>query len=239
MKRALVTLIGFALIAVLAGPAEPDLSFERQSCQKAVRILADTLMGVLSDTLEEEGPEAAVYVCSEIAPEAAQRISKETGYEVGRTALKVRNPENAPDAWEKKVLEEFGSKAAKGQKPETLEYIEVVREGEHRVLRYMKAIPTGGPCVTCHGSDVETGLLETIQAQYPQDQATGFKEGDLRGAFTIRRILPEPEEEPEAGPSEEAKPAPAEAEKAPAPAAKETPEAEPAPVKEESSEVGK
>ena len=33
-------------------------------------------------------------------------------------------------------------------------------------------------------------LVELIDRHYPQDQAHGFREGDLRGAFTLSRALP-------------------------------------------------
>jgi len=58
------------------------------------------------------------------------------------------------------------------------------------VGRYMKAIPTGPQCVVCHGENVAPALAETIQRLYPDDQATGFAPGDLRGAFTVTVELP-------------------------------------------------
>ena len=52
-------------------------------------------------------------------------------------------------------------------------------------FRYMKAIPMGAvPCLTCHGAP-EPALNAEILRLYPQDRATGFAPGDLRGAFTV------------------------------------------------------
>jgi hypothetical protein len=47
-------------------------------------------------------------------------------------------------------------------------------------------------CVTCHGtaSDIPATLAEKIRAEYPQDQATGYSVGKLRGAAVISRPLP-------------------------------------------------
>ncbi len=56
-------------------------------------------------------------------------------------------------------------------------------DGEY--FRYMKAIPMQGQCAACHGGRVNPELYQTIHALYPQDQATGFHVGDMRGAFTI------------------------------------------------------
>ena len=51
----------------------------------------------------------------------------------------------------------------------------------------MKAIPAGAVCLTCHGNDIDPELKAQIDAFYPEDRATGFKLGALRGAFTISR----------------------------------------------------
>ncbi len=213
MKRLLIVLVVLTLFAAAAAAPDPELERELPGVRQASKIFTSSLSAVLSDSLEEEGAVEAIGVCQETAPEIAKNIFKETGYEVGRTALKVRNAENAPDAWEKKILKSFDKKMAKGTDPSGLEHIEIVTEGEDRVVRYMKAIPTGGFCLTCHGSDLELDLAEKIGELYPKDQATGFKEGKLRGALTIRKVLePLPEEpavEPEeVAPKEEVKPAP-------------------------------
>lgn len=61
-----------------------------------------------------------------------------------------------------------------------------VEEQGGAAFRYMRAIPTGGVCLACHGSDIAPEVKAAIAAAYPQDQATGFKMGQLRGAFSIR-----------------------------------------------------
>jgi hypothetical protein len=38
----------------------------------------------------------------------------------------------------------------------------------------------------CHGSDVPEAVAEAIAKRYPQDRATGYSAGDLRGAFVVR-----------------------------------------------------
>jgi len=49
----------------------------------------------------------------------------------------------------------------------------------------MKAIPMRAePCLLCHGAP-EPALKAEIDRLYPQDQATGFRPGELRGAFTV------------------------------------------------------
>ncbi|MEX2498681.1 MAG: DUF3365 domain-containing protein [Wenzhouxiangellaceae bacterium] len=45
-------------------------------------------------------------------------------------------------------------------------------------------------CVICHGESIAPELAETIKQLYPQDQATGFAPGELRGAFSVTVELP-------------------------------------------------
>ena len=52
----------------------------------------------------------------------------------------------------------------------------------------MKPIPTVGLCVTCHGGDVSEKITQRINFLYPNDLATGFSVGDIRGAFTLQKI---------------------------------------------------
>ena len=139
--------------------------------------------------MKEGGPARAIEVCRDRAPKVASEISGESGWTVARTALKVRNPKNAPDAWEKKVLEEFAARAAAGEDVATLERSEVVEAGGTRAFRFMKAIRTGEPCLACHGASIRPDLAAKVKALYPEDSATGFSAGGLRGAFTLSKKL--------------------------------------------------
>lgn len=148
-----------------------------------------TLKGELMQGMAEGGPETAIVICSEKAPALSAKIAKEKGWQVGRTSLKPRNPDNTPDEWERKTLESFEQKKNDGADPKTLE-AETQIDGEE--YRYMKAIPTAALCLTCHGQDITPSLQTKLKTLYPQDQAIGYQEGDLRGAFTLRRALPTP-----------------------------------------------
>ena len=70
-----------------------------------------------------------------------------------------------------------------------LEVYDTATQDGKPVFRYMKAIPTQKPCLTCHGPNVSEPLGKTIAEFYPDDQATGFSLGELRGAFTIVQPL--------------------------------------------------
>jgi Protein of unknown function (DUF3365) len=174
-----------AACGTAADAAEPD-SAQVGEARAVVKELGQSLKSRLMEAIKDRGPIAAIGVCKMIAPALAEKTGAAHGLKVGRTALRVRNPANAPDAWERGVLEDFAAQVKAGKDPSKLEYAEtVVDAGGGATFRYMKAIPMAAePCLMCHGAP-EPLLKAEIMRLYPQDQATGFRPGDLRGAFTV------------------------------------------------------
>lgn len=160
------------------------------AARAAVKGLGETLKEQLVAAIRTGGAVSAIGVCRTIAPAISEEQSRKHDLVVGRTALKVRNPANAPDAFERRVLEEFARKVESGADPASLEHAEIVTEAGKRQYRYMKAIPAAAePCLACHGSNLQAELQAEILRLYPDDQATGFAAGDLRGAFTTTQTL--------------------------------------------------
>lgn len=188
-----VLLAGFPCVAThaqSAGPTAPDS--ELVSAARAVAMeLGGKLKGQLEAALKADGPVAALGVCKTVAPAIASDLASTYGGKVGRTALKVRNPANTADDFEKEVLQRFIAEGANGADISKLEHAEVVEQEGKRVFRYVKAIPMAAtPCAACHGTAVAPELLQTIRDLYPDDQAVGFSPGEIRGAFTITKPLP-------------------------------------------------
>ena len=50
-------------------------------------------------------------------------------------------------------------------------------------------IAADAPCLACHGSKIAPEVSDKLKALYPKDQATGYKTGDIRGAFSIRQTM--------------------------------------------------
>ncbi len=168
-----------------------DIQDRSAASRAAVKEFAGTLQGELQAAMQAGGPVNALGVCREKAPAIAADISKAKGWRVTRTSLKMRNAENAPDAWEKKVLQDFEKRKAAGEDPAKLEYAETVMGGGKQEFRYMKAImiPEGAPCLACHGGNIAPEVAAKLKVLYPDDQATGYKTGDVRGAFSIRQPM--------------------------------------------------
>lgn len=182
------------IIALMAGPAAANgtESADVAEARQIIQSFAQTLKGRLSTAISESGPVHAVGVCNVDAPRIAEEHEAASDWSVARTSLKVRNPDNAPDPWERRVLESFAQRAAAGEDLATMEHVETVDTDGRKMLRYMKAIPMGGePCTTCHGSELDPELAARIDELYPEDQARGFEPGELRGAFTLARPVQE------------------------------------------------
>ncbi len=166
---------------------------ELETRSKQSRIVVSDFMLLLKTELKaamkQGGPTNAIQVCKNKAPQIAADISAKNGWRVARTSLKLRNPHNEPDAWELKVLQEFEKRKAAGEEFKTLEYAEIVTTDGKQQFRYMKAIPTGEVCLKCHGSNIAPEVAATLDNFYPKDQARGFKEGDIRGAFTVTQPM--------------------------------------------------
>ncbi len=183
-----VCAVGAVATAALADPVVDEA---RGKARAAVAGLGESLKQQLSAALKAGGPKAALDVCADIAPAMTSGVAESHGLEISRTALKVRNPDNAADDFEQRVLEEFAARLAGGEDPAALEHGEIVTEDGDKEYRFMKAIPMAAePCLVCHGPSIEPALAAEIKDIYPEDQATGFKPGDLRGAFSVRFPVP-------------------------------------------------
>lgn len=147
--------------------------------------LGSELKAELGSALKAGGPVGAIAVCKSKAPEIAARLSRESGADVGRTALRVRNPANAPDDFETLLLQQFSSELASGKFEPPLQAAVEINRGGMIERRYMQALPMDAVCVTCHGPALAPELAAVIAREYPQDAATGFEPGQLRGAISI------------------------------------------------------
>jgi hypothetical protein len=188
MLASCVACCALAVLPTVATATTPDTD----DWSARSRVLADQLVGrlklELQQALQAGGPVAAIDVCRTRAPAIAAELSTESGAQVGRTALRVRNPANAPDELERKVLLQFkdelaAAKSAPTGPPEAVFELATPQGVEHR---YMRAIPLQPPCVMCHGKALAPDVAAAIERLYPDDAATGFEPGELRGAVTVR-----------------------------------------------------
>ncbi|MDG4597230.1 MAG: DUF3365 domain-containing protein [Candidatus Contendobacter sp.] len=189
MRATSILVLGAALAA---GPAlarqpsdiPPEVVVSRHVAQTFGTLLKDTLQ----QAIQSGGPVNGIAVCHEKAGQIAAELGQKQGMLVGRTSLKLRNPANAPDNWELAVLKQFEARKAQGEPVDKLEFFAVIDDDQgQKTFRYMKAIPTASLCLSCHGANIDPAVDAKLKELYPNDQARGFKEGDLRGAFTFAK----------------------------------------------------
>lgn len=176
------------LFSVTGWAAADEMESYQADAAQAVQMLFQQLKERLGSAMGTGGPPHAIAACHEDAQKITEQVSAATGWTVGRTSLRLRNPENRPDAWERQVLAEFEARRVIGEPLQEIAYMEVVEEGGQERVRFMKVIPTGEVCLSCHGSDLSAEVRAQLDALYPEDQATGFQQGEIRGAFTLSRV---------------------------------------------------
>ncbi len=158
---------------------EPDGLTERQRAQRERALDARddmfaSLLGELTGAMTDGGPDAAIEVCAARAPEIAAAAAKEHGVRIGRTSWKLRNPGNEPPVWAELLIDERPTEP-------------VVLADRRGRLATLTPITVAAPCLKCHGpaDELAPGVGAALERLYPDDRATGFREGDLRGWFWV------------------------------------------------------
>ena len=170
------------ILGVQAWAAE-DMAEEVERARAITGEFMQTLKSTLLQAMKEGGPVKAIEVCASQAGAIAQRVGERHGWRVGRTSLRLRNADNAPDEWEAGVVQEFARQWPDRKQGQPLE---AYRWNDERTrFRYMRSIAVQPPCLACHGDQLAPEVRQALKARYPQDQATGYKAGELRGAFSL------------------------------------------------------
>lgn|GEM_PF-426788 len=157
----------------------------------AVSNLGNRTKVQLMARLEGEGPASALEACAVDAAQILSEVGSPTlavgddavvsPVVLGRSSHRLRNPANAGPEWVMAWLEAHRELPAKKAKPLST----VVETDDGPQARVLKPLSTSGPCLLCHGP--KAGLTEDVQkalaTRYPDDHATGFLAGDLRGVI--------------------------------------------------------
>ena len=197
----LVPLTVFAVATVgctrerVARDAEPPVadSATVARAQSAANTLGPDLASMLQGAMRDGGPVSAVAVCADSAQARTARHAV-NGIAIRRIGTRVRNPANAPDTLEMRILAYLAEQKTAGSMPS--EVIEVARTGLDGTweLRYVRPIALQEFCTTCHGAEenIPPAVRSVLAERYPNDSAVGYAAGDLRGAISVRIPLVTP-----------------------------------------------
>lgn len=190
MKHAFIAGLMLMLFTACASEDTSLLSPEQEAhylkqSQQATQALGSTLKQQLTAALKSGGPVKGIEVCHRVAPALATQVAAAQNVQIRRVSLKTRNPANQPDAFERQVLEKWQAAEASQPVAETFQLAAVNGQQE---FRYLKPIRLEAACLQCHGpvAQIKPEVKVLLQQHYPADQATGYQEGELRGAFSVR-----------------------------------------------------
>lgn len=111
------------------------------------------------DILRPDGVQLTMMNPAYMVRQVHELYTSEYGITAKITSVKLLNPGNAPDAWERSAMSKMSMGAT--------EVVEVVGEGDERVMRVARSLITDEPCLKCHA-------------------AQGYEVGDVRGALSVQ-----------------------------------------------------
>ncbi len=167
---------------VLAGSMTDTQKAQQELVATAVNALASEMMGELTAALDSGDAGAAIAVCKEKAPGVAAHIHETYGVKIGRTSHKLRNAANVAPEWADPYVADLTDDPT---------YV----AGPNGELGALLPIKLRAECQMCHGpvDGIDEGIMAAISEAYPDDQALGFIEGDLRGWFWAEAPPGEPD----------------------------------------------
>lgn len=171
-----------------AGGMTKTTNVKHKAALKLGDMIADKLMQSLGSklkaALQAGGPEHALVVCQQLAEPLTILVSEGfEGASIKRVSLKPRNPRNAPDKFDRKVLTNWQTHVDVAQNTPKSE----IRSRDDGTAVFYRPIMTQAVCMNCHGdpASFSQGLTEKLAGLYPKDKATGYSIGQLRGAFRV------------------------------------------------------
>ena len=155
--------------------------------------LGEELTGMLNQAMDRGGPALAIHFCADSAQARTLRHWK-NGLYIRRVSERVRNVDDTPDAIERGLLQRLADLNHDGRLPREL--IEVMRAADGTSERqYMRPILVERRGLACPGdpASLDPEVRSELARRYPEDRATGYRAGDLRGAVSVRVPLAAPE----------------------------------------------
>ncbi len=171
----------FAQAALQAGA----MSYQEYGLSLAMQTKS-VLGSHLLQAIRTSGTDGALSFCATRAQHLTDSMSAELGARIRRVSDRNRNPVNRATDQELAYMSE-----ARRQLQSDAPIAPSVWEEEDRVLAYYPIL-TDAMCLSCHGAageQIAPSTLALIQERYPEDRATGFAQGDLRGMWVVEMPL--------------------------------------------------
>jgi len=141
-------------------------------------VLGKNLMG----TIQKKGTLEALEFCNIRAYPLTDSMAVVHNASIKRVSDKPRNPKNKANAEELEYINTFKMLVA-----EEKEINPIVKETEKDVHVYYPIV-TNSMCLQCHGkpeTNIKPEVLKTLTLLYPEDQAKGYSENQVRGIWNV------------------------------------------------------
>ncbi len=142
-----------------------------------------SLKSKLTAAVDKAGLQNGINTCNKVAQKMMDSLSVVYNAKIKRTSLKLRNEKDKPDQDELAVLSEFSKMVSDSIKPKP--QVKQLASGE---IRFYAPIMIEKVCLNCHGKigeNVKPQNYDVIKKHYPNDEAINYKEGDLRGIWSV------------------------------------------------------
>ncbi len=188
----------------IAPPVALSAESQAAALQRGQTIVAETF-GVLSSNLQsaiqQGGVSNALPYCSLATSPLTSGMAQKHGVTLRRVSHKARNPANQADTVELAILKQFEAVLSGGSTTSPPAAV-VTNLTADAASFFAPIVLNNERCLKCHGApgrDIAPEDVAIIQQLYPHDAATGFKLGDLRGAwridFPLAKLAPPPSSE--------------------------------------------
>jgi len=185
MKK-IIGLLSLLLVVVFSCQQGLSIKEKENYTAKGKEIAQATfksMAGEVGKNMKEGGVSQAAPFCNAHASDLTIEMEEKFNVNIKRTSLKLRNENNTPNEKEKTVLEQYQSLLDQGK-----ELVPLVEKDSDGLPHFYAPIKLKDKCVACHGVIGETMKHEAdsiIKVLYPNDLAVSYKEGDLRGIWSI------------------------------------------------------
>ena len=163
-------------------------AFDHKAYKMKGMIIAKNTFKVFKSKIQsiagKKGLSGVVGFCHDNAMKLTDSLGKIHNVVIKRTSHKLRNPENKPDIDDETALNEYLKLQAEHKPMEP-----VVMKDTEGYVHFYAPIKLKKDCLKCHGTpgkEIPEPVYKLIKSKYPNDKATGFKVGELRGIWDIK-----------------------------------------------------
>ena len=187
-----IFLCGLFSVLLLANEANSNIKekipykIAQQEAKHAVHQFHKLIGGGLKKAIKKDGIIGGARFCAIKSLGVIKKLDKDLGENISikRISLRNRNPKSTPTKDEKSILIAL-SLLEKSSTYLPKQITQVVDDGVYKI--YSPATMSKKVCKKCHGfkGNINPKVSKLFLEKYPDDQAYGFKAGEVRGAVVV------------------------------------------------------